>query len=315
MLFIVSQIITKELKPLRLLDNQAQIIASGQFDQSLSASGRVDEIGRLAHSFGDMQQSLITYMNELKETTAQKERIESELRIASDIQMSMVPHTFPENCGFDLYATMTPAKMVGGDLYNYLVLEDKLYIALGDVSGKGVPASLFMTQATRLFRTLAGEGLSPETIAERMNSGLCEGNEPMMFVTMFIGLVNLSTGQLHYCNCGHNPPTIDGKFIELKYTNRPLGMFEGGEFEGETIDDIRGKQILIYTDGLNEAMNTKSVQFGNERLLKMMVELKDLPSREVIEKVRDAVERHRDGAEPNDDLTMMCLRFEKLCDK
>jgi sigma-B regulation protein RsbU (phosphoserine phosphatase) len=315
MLFIVSQIITKELKPLRLLDDQAQIIASGQFDQSLSASGRVDEIGRLAHSFGDMQQSLITYMNELKEATAQKERFESELRIASDIQMTMVPSTFPENCGFDLYATMTPAKMVGGDLYNYLVLEDKLYLALGDVSGKGVPASLFMTQATRLFRTLAGEGLSPEAIAERMNSGLCEGNESMMFVTMFIGLVNLRTGQLNYCNCGHNPPTIDGKFIELQFTNRPLGMFEGGEFEGETIADIRGKQILIYTDGLNEAMNTESVQFGNERLLKMMSESKNLTSREVVENVRAAVEAHRNGAEPSDDLTLMCFRFEKLCDQ
>ena len=314
MLFIVSQIITKELKPLRQLDSQAQIIASGKFDQSLLDSGRVDEIGRLTHSFGDMQQSLVTYMNELKEATAQKERIESELRIASDIQMSMVPRTFPpfpERKDIDLYASMTPAKEVGGDLYNFFLKDECLYFAVGDVSGKGVPASLFMAQATRLFRTLAGEGFSPVDIANRMNSGLCEGNDTMMFVTMFIGVAHLDTGKLDFCNCGHNPPTLDGQFVKVKYKNRPLGLWEGDPFHGESIDDIRGLQLLVYTDGLNEAMDANEVQFGNDRLLEITSGIKDYSSYDLVETLRVAVENHRVNTTPSDDLTLLCLRIAK----
>jgi sigma-B regulation protein RsbU (phosphoserine phosphatase) len=314
MLFIVSQIITKELKPLRQLDRQAQIIASGQFEQSLSDGGRVDEIGRLAHSFGDMQQSLVTYMNELKETAAQKERIESELRIASDIQMSMLPRVFPpfpERKDIDLYASMTPAKEVGGDLYDFLLLDNHLYFALGDVSGKGVPASLFMAQSVRLFRTIAGEGYTPEAIANRMNRGLCEGNETMMFVTMFIGMVDLNTGHLDFCNCGHNPPTLDGQFVKVKYKNRPLGLWEGDSFQGESIDDIRGLQLLVYTDGLNEAMDANEVQFGNDRLLEITRGIRDFSSYDLVETLRVAVENHRINTTPSDDLTLLCLRIAK----
>ena len=312
MLLIFSRIVGRELKPLKQLANQTGIIAKGNFDQSLPDDGRTDEIGQLSQSFGNMQHSLVSYIEELKQTTAQKASIESELKVASDIQMSMVPRIFPpfpERKDIDLHASMTPAKEVGGDLYNFLLLDEHLYFCVGDVSGKGVPASLFMAQSTRLFRTLAGEGFSPEAIANRMNSGLCEGNDTMMFVTMFIGMVNLQTGQLDFCNCGHNPPVLDGSFIEIRHKNRPLGLFDDLPFQGETIDDIRGKQILIYTDGLNEAMNRQSEQFGNERLLEIMAVSQTLTSCQVIDKLRAAVEQHRDGADPNDDLTMMCLRL------
>ena len=312
MLLIFSRIVGRELKPLKQLANQTGIIAKGNFDQSLPDDGRTDEIGQLSQSFGNMQHSLVSYIEELKQTTAQKASIESELKVASDIQMSMVPRIFPpfpERKDIDLHASMTPAKEVGGDLYNFLLLDEHLYFCVGDVSGKGVPASLFMAQSTRLFRTLAGEGFSPEAIANRMNSGLCEGNDTMMFVTMFIGMVNLQTGQLDFCNCGHNPPVLDGRFIEFRHKNRPLGLFDDLPFQGETIDDIRGKQILIYTDGLNEAMNRQSEQFGNERLLEIMAVSQTLTSCQVIDKLRAAVEQHRDGADPNDDLTMMCLRL------
>ena len=312
MLLIFSRIVGRELKPLKQLANQTGIIAKGNFDQSLPDDGRTDEIGQLSQSFGNMQHSLVSYIEELKQTTAQKASIESELKVASDIQMSMVPRIFPpfpERKDIDLHASMTPAKEVGGDLYNFLLLDEHLYFCVGDVSGKGVPASLFMAQSTRLFRTLAGEGFSPEAIANRMNSGLCEGNDTMMFVTMFIGMVNLQTGQLDFCNCGHNPPVLDGSFIEFRHKNRPLGLFDDLPFQGETIDDIRGKQILIYTDGLNEAMNRQSEQFGNERLLEIMAVSQTLTSCQVIDKLRAAVEQHRDGADPNDDLTMMCLRL------
>ena len=184
---------------------------------------------------------------------AAKERIESELRIARDIQMSMVPGVFPDSPGLDMHAYMTPAKEVGGDLYGYVMKGEQLYFCVGDVSGKGVPASLFMAQASRLFRTLAAEGMMPADMACRMNNELAENNDRNMFVTMFIGLINLSTGQLEFCNCGHNPPVVDGVFLEMEFANMPLGLWEDFNFHGETIEDIRGRQLLVYTDGLNEA--------------------------------------------------------------
>jgi serine phosphatase RsbU (regulator of sigma subunit) len=250
---------------------------------------------------------LQTAYNQLEETTAAKERIESELRIARDIQMSMVPGVFPEYEGLDMFASMTPAKEVGGDLYGYVMQGEKLYFCVGDVSGKGVPASLFMAQSSRLFRTLATEGMMPADIAFRMNNALSENNDRGMFVTMFIGLLHLETGRLDYCNCGHNPPVIDGQFLNMQYENLPLGLLEDNPFEGETIDDIRGRQLLIYTDGLNEAENQQKDFLGNERLLELMADASSLDSRQVIDMLNEAVEQHRAGAEPNDDLTLMCL--------
>ena len=257
----------------------------------------------LEHAHSELQ----TAYDQLEETTAAKERIESELRIARDIQMSMVPGMFPEYEGLDMYAEMNPAKEVGGDLYGYVMQGDVLYFCVGDVSGKGVPASLFMAQSARLFRTLATEGMMPADIAARMNNELAENNDRGMFVTMFIGLLHLDTGRLDYCNCGHNPPVIDGQFQNMQYDNQPLGLWEDDPFEGESIADIRGKQLLIYTDGLNEAENAKQELLGNERLLELMADTQGLDSHQVIDMLKSAVEQHRNGAEPNDDLTLMCI--------
>jgi sigma-B regulation protein RsbU (phosphoserine phosphatase) len=206
---------------------------------------------------------------------------------------------------------MNAAKEVGGDLYGYVMQGDRLYFCVGDVSGKGVPASLFMAQSARLFRTLATEGMMPADIAMRMNNELAEDNERGMFVTMFMGLLHLDTGRLDYCNCGHNPPVLDGRFLEMKYENCPLGLWESAPFDGETIDDIRGRQLLIYTDGLNEAENPQQEQFGDDHLLELMADTKSLTSREVIDKLKAAVEEHRAGADPNDDLTLMCITLKQ----
>ena len=247
--------------------------------------------------------------DQLEETTAAKERIESELRIARDIQMSMVPGVFPERVGLDMYAEMTPAKEVGGDLYGYVMQGDVLYFCVGDVSGKGVPASLFMAQSARLFRTLAAEGMMPADIATRMNNELVDGNDSNMFVTMFLGMLHLDTGRLDFCNCGHNAPVYDGRFLEMKHVNQMIGILEDYPFYGETIDDIRGHQLLVYTDGLNEAENTRQELLGNKRLLELMADTQGLDSHQVIDMLKEAVERHRAGAEPNDDLTLMCLKL------
>lgn len=257
------------------------------------------------------------YRRRITKMQAVQERIESELRIARDIQMSMVPSLFPEREGLDMFASMTPAKEVGGDLYGYLLMGDKLYFAVGDVSGKGVPASLFMAQATRLFLTLAKQGMMPAEICTRMNDALSgEDNENGMFVTFWLGLVDLTTGHLDFCNAGHNPPVIGGgehhgEFLDM-IPNAPIGLWPGLEYEGEEIDTIKGRPLFIYTDGLNEAENPQKEQYGDDRLLEFLRNTHFDTAQQVIEALKAEVETHRNGAEPNDDLTMMCLKVESL---
>ena len=255
--------------------------------------------------------------DQLEETTAVKERMESELRIARNIQMSMVPSVFPDIKGLDMYASMTPAKEVGGDLYNYLLLGDKLYFCVGDVSGKGVPASLFMAQATRLFLTLAKQAMSPAEICTRMNDALSgNDNETNMFVTFWLGLIDLTTGHLTFCNAGHNPPVIgcgdkDVTFLEM-IPNAPIGIMPGMEYIDEEVETIKGRPLFIYTDGLNEAENKENEQFSDERLLDILRNTPFSSAQQVIELLSAEVEKHRNGAEPNDDLTMMCLQIRGI---
>ena len=183
-----------------------------------------------------------------------KERIESELRIAREIQKRMLPHVFPRRRDVDIYAMMTPAKEMGGDLYAYALLDDQLYFCVGDVSGKGVPAALFMAEVTRMFRTLVDGHLTPNAIATRLNHALVEDNEQGMFVTMFIGLINLKSGHMEFCNAGHNPPLLDGEYMKME-ANAPIGLWPEIEFEGEEVDNMHGKTLFVYTDGINEAEN------------------------------------------------------------
>ena len=256
---------------------------------------------------------LLSAYDRLEETTAAKERIESDLRIARNIQMSMVPSRFPERPDVDLFASMTPAKEVGGDLYGYHLDGDRLYFALGDVSGKGVPASLFMAQATRLFLTLAAQGMMPAEICTRINDALSgEDNEACMFVTMYVGLIDLTSGRLDFCNAGHNPPVLIGdgraEFVDM-LPNAPIGLYPGLEYEGEEIADITGRPLFVYTDGLNEAENRQQEQFTDERLLDILAAEPFESSQHTIDMLCEAVERHRDGAEPNDDLTMLCVNY------
>ena len=244
---------------------------------------------------------------QLEETTTAKERIESELRIARDIQMSMVPQTFPERSDLDLYGLMTPAKEVGGDLYDFEIIDNQLYFCVGDVSGKGVPASLFMAQAIRLFRAMAKERRKPSDIATRLNNELTWNNDNGMFVTMFIGEADLTTGHLYYCNAGHNPPLLDGEFIEVE-SNAPIGLWPELEFEGEELDCISGKLLFVYSDGLNEAENLAQEQYGDDRLQQMLQQMKSDTAKQVVEAFSQSVESHRNGAAPNDDLTMLAIR-------
>ena len=226
---------------------------------------------RAQQHLAEAHEKLQKAYDQLEETTAIKERIESELRIARDIQMSMVPTIAPDHEGLDLYASMTPAKEVGGDLYGYLLLGDSLYFCIGDVSGKGVPASLFMAQTTRLFRTLATQHMMPAEIATRMNAALAEDNEQGMFVTMFLGLIDLNTGRLDFCNAGHNPPLIkndDWEYLQM-VPNAPIGLWTGLEYEGEQVEE--GFKSLAYTitfRGKDRTLEDKEVLADMEKIIK-----------------------------------------------
>ena len=259
----------------------------------------------------------------LEETTAAKERMESELRIAREIQMGMVPRifpAFPERDDIDIYASLDSAKEVGGDLYDFFLQSDRLYFCIGDVSGKGIPASLFMSVVVNLFRMVAKEGFPPEYIATRLNETLAEDNENGMFCTMFIGEVNLRTGRLNFCNAGHNPPLIIDRpisphepcrpaFIEME-SNAPIGLWPELEFVGESIENVKGRTLFLYTDGLNEAENISHDQFGDDRLIKLFQTRPYADARQTVDIVESAVTAFVGEAEQSDDLTMLCLKVK-----
>lgn len=245
---------------------------------------------------------------QLETTTKAKERIESELRIARDIQLRMLPHVFPQRKDIDMFAMMTPAKEVGGDLYGYALIDELLYFCVGDVSGKGVPAALYMAEVTRMFRTLVDGKLMPSIIAMRLNHALSEDNEQGMFVTMFIGLIDLKSGRMDFCNAGHNPPLLDGEFMQME-SNAPIGLWPTLDYVGEKIDDMRGRTLFVYTDGINEAENIHQEQFGDDRLQALLkMDLGD--AQQTSEAIHKAVEEFVGEAEPSDDLTKMCIKMK-----
>ena len=315
--FSCFQVIRKTMRPLSDLARQAEEIASGHFDTVLPASTQPDELGTLTRSFADMQSSLVTYMDELTRTTANKVRIEGELQIARDIQMGMIPQVFPpfpDRKDIDLYASMEPAREVGGDLYDYFIQGGRLYFCIADVSGKGVPASLFMAVVRNLFRAAGKQELLPDEIARRINDILSDGNEQLMFVTMFIGAIDLETGRLDFCNCGHNPPVVlphDGKpvFLSCK-ANTSLGILPDARFEGEYMDGFKDTPLFLYTDGLNEAENPDHELFGSDRLLAILGE-PYTDAETVVKRMQKAISAHVAGADASDDLTMLCLEIKK----
>jgi sigma-B regulation protein RsbU (phosphoserine phosphatase) len=317
MLYLFIRIITRELSPLRRLAREAETIASGQFDAVLPDFQRIDEIGQLSHSFGNMQQSLVKYIEELKETTAQKASIESDLRIASGIQMGMLPENFPTKADRDdvqIYASLTPAKEVGGDLFDFYFRDDKLFFCIGDVSGKGVPASLFMAVTRSVFRTVSVHESMPNNIVTIMNTIIADMNKTQMFVTLFVGVLDLPTGHLHYCNAGHDAPLLIGDGIgELPCDpNIPVGFLPSWEYSLQEAQISTGTTIFLFTDGLTEAMDANYNQFQMERINDVASQALSQQQQEphqLINKMTDAVHQFVGDAEQSDDLTMMAIQY------
>lgn len=256
-------------------------------------------------------------MDQLRRTTTANEKIESELHIAHDIQLGMVPKQFVPTLGaecVDIHAVLCPARQVGGDLYDYLMLnEDEFGFAVGDVSGKGVPASLFMATTISQIRSLALQDTSLNYIMNLMNQSLCRTGNTNMFITFFAGVLNLNTDRLRFCNAGHPYPLLiapDGTVSFFKTAdNLPLGVTSDYNYEEQECYFAPGSQLLLYTDGVSEAQNEQSKFYKIERLLDLVTAHSGLAPQQMVESVIEDVNRFVGNAEQSDDLTVMSFRL------
>ncbi|MDR0988320.1 MAG: SpoIIE family protein phosphatase [Prevotellaceae bacterium] len=315
-LFVLCITIVNRLtKPLNKFAASARQIASGIFNAKLPVIHSKDEMWELANSFRHMQNELARYISNLKETTAAKEKIDSELRIAREIQMGMIPNTFPAHRSIDLFATLKPAKDVGGDLYDFLIEDDYLYFAIGDVAGKGVPASLWMAVTHYLFRASVTHIGAPGAMISFINDTMEENNDSNMFVTLFIGKLHLPTGTLTYCNAGHNPPVLVDPANAATYMevvpNMPIGILNGFAYQEQSCVLPEKSTLLCYTDGVTEAENRQQELYGEQRLLKVATEAGKLHVQELILAVREDIDQHVQGNVPSDDITLLAVNFKR----
>ena len=310
------KVIRRQTMPIVEFSQAAMTMAKGNFKARLPEVRTQDELLVLHNSMAYMQQSINEYISELKSTTASNERYESELHIAREIQMSMLPQNFPVRDDCDLYAMVQPAKEVGGDLYDFLEVGDKLFFLVGDVSGKGVPAALFMAITRAAFRFIGALGVSMAEVVERVNNCLCDGNKNEMFVTLFAGCLDLTTGAFDYCNAGHNPIVViqpDGSALFLRAKpNLAAGLFEMFHYEEEHLQLERGSRLLLYTDGVTEAERPDKKQFGDEALLAWAREINpDVSSNAAALELYSRVRHFAAGAEQNDDITIMSILWKQ----
>jgi len=257
------------------------------------------------------------YSENLKAETAARERIESELRIAHDIQNSMLPRIFPpfpERKEFDIFATMDPAKEVGGDFYDFFFIDNKkLCVIIGDVSGKGVPAALFMAISKTMLKTEALRGLPPREILTIVNDALCLDNQMCMFVTVFCLILDTETGEAQYSNGGHNPPLLCGQNGSFEFINVPKGFVVGAmehlQCEGKNLLLKPSDTIFLYTDGVTEAMNPKKELFSENRLKESLEVVKEKGLKDIVSNMRQEIRKHAQEEPQSDDITMLLLRY------
>ena len=322
--FVSSEVARRFVTPILTLVDGVKRIAQGNLDEKVDVR-RTDELALLADSVNDMAGDLKKHIETLSKVTAEKERIATELSVATDIQEGMLPRNFGEiaqNKGFDLFATMAAAKEVGGDFYDFYMLDDRrLVITIADVSGKGVPAALFMVIAKTILKNSALSAGEEETFADvirRANQQLCENNEEMLFVTVFFGVLDIRTGDFTYVNCGHNPPLLrqgtDGAFTYLRPAKKNLmmGVEEDISFTQERLQMSPGSLLFCYTDGVTEAMNEAGEVYSEGQL---QADLTGIPSgngvpvADVLAALRKDITAHAGGAEQSDDITMLAIRY------
>ena len=313
--YSVGVLSRKIASPLQHLEKDVLKISHGNFEQRTQVSTD-DEIGSLARAFNYMTESLQKYIVNLKDMTAKEERIASELSVAAKIQADMVPTNFEDfnRREFDIYATMTPAKEVGGDFYDFFFVdENHVALVMADVSGKGVPAALFMMISKTLIKSAAQTGLQPKEIFEKVNNQLCENNEAEMFVTSWIGILEISTGKMKCANAGHEYPAVRKK-------NGPFGLFkdrhgfvlagmENSRYREYELDLEPGDAVFVYTDGVAEATDGSQELYGTDRMIGALNRKPDVSCKELLELVHRDVDSFVGEAPQFDDITMLCLEY------
>lgn len=319
-LFLVCRTVVKHMtKPLTQFAQSADEIAKGNIETPLPEIKTRDEMMTLRNSFKIMQHSLTTRIEELKIINEQKGRIQGELQVARGIQMAMIPKSFPafpDRDDIDVFGMLEAAKEVGGDLYDFYIRDEKLFFCIGDVSGKGVPASLLMAVTRSLFRTISAHESLPQRIVTQINEAISDMNETLMFVTLFVGVLDLPSGRLRYCNAGHCAPLLIGsnmKWLPI-YSNLPTGVEAGFTFRSQEIIVSPGTIIFLFTDGLTEAENNRSEQFEEKRIIETLRALEkpnEETSQHLVETMRQAIENYVAGAQQSDDLTMMAVKYCK----
>jgi sigma-B regulation protein RsbU (phosphoserine phosphatase) len=309
-------VIRRQLKPLKQLAESTEELARGTFDVELPVISTHDEIRNLRDSFEQMQHSLANYIEELKETTASKAAMESELKVASDIQRSMLPKIFPpypDRKDFDVYGELTPAKAVGGDLFDFYIRDEQFFFCIGDVSGKGVPASLVMAVTRTLFRTVSAQESRPDVIVTMLNNAMADGNDSNMFVTLFVGVLDIASGKMTYCNAGHDAPLLVSESAEPAFlpveANLPVGALPDWQFTLQETLIPADTTIFLYTDGLTEAENKDHAQFGEKRIVEA-ARTASLMAREFVTTMSEAVRVFVDGADQSDDLTLLAIQYK-----
>lgn len=314
---LVIVIIARSIaRPVRTLALATERIARGDLDEPLPAIAGGDEIGQLAVSFDGMRLSLKEYIENLAEATAARERIEFELKLAHKIQTDFLPLPIDTalRSRFDLYALMEPAREVGGDLYDHVLGADgRLTILVGDVSGKGVPAALFMAVTITLFRNVMADSPSPAEAVSRLNRALCNNNKSMLFVTTFCAVLDPATGELRYANAGHNPPVLGGGKSGPRFLDLPecpaMGILPEAVYGEMSVTLGPGEALLVYSDGVTEAMTATREQFSEEKLLETASRADFSDAGAAVGLVLDNVRRFTGGAAQSDDITIMALAY------
>ncbi len=316
--FAVLYIAGAITKPLRLLARATDELAAGNFDVALPETRSRDEVGALTRDFLVMKESLKEYIRDLTETTAAKERIEGELQVATDIQASLLPRIFPPFPNlpeFEIFASMVPAKAVGGDFYDFfLVDETRLCFLIADVTGKGVPAALYMMVAKTLLKTEGQRLGEPDKILTSVNRILALDNESCMFTTAFCATLDITTGEVRFASAGHNPPFImdaDGVRLLPVKAGLMLGPIPDVVYEAERVTLLPGDVLFLYTDGVTEARDRSDAIYGEERLLESLKHAPRHDPSEMIHHVNRELDGHVSGAPQSDDITMLAIRMTK----
>ncbi|MBQ6381121.1 MAG: SpoIIE family protein phosphatase [Clostridia bacterium] len=306
------------VKPLEAMTARVESLGENDLQFHMEDSYRTrDEIEVLAESFANLSAKTVKYISEVERVTAEKERIGVELSLATRIQADMLPNlypAFPERPEFDIYASMDPAKEVGGDFYDFFLIdEDHLCVFIADVSGKGVPAALFMMASMIILANNAQMGKTPAQILQDTNAAICANNREEMFVTVWLGILEISTGKLTAANAGHEYPIIKsphGDYRRLQDRHGfVIGGMEGARYKEYDVHLQPGSKLFLYTDGVPEATNSQKELFGEQRMLKALNSVPDAAPRETLENMRSAVDAFVQEAEQFDDLTMVCIEY------